>query len=785
MKNLPLKFRMMLFSTVMVILVVASISSFLLYFHHKAVWTEFDLRADSISGALARELELMVLLEDKAGIERILKGALKLQDVLSVSVWDKKGELLMRKGMEPSSAMKDMKVVEHDIELEPAKITEDMMAPALAGKPEKIGRMSVAFSSAKLKAKLEKMVYFIILATLIVIVLRLLADYLFTKGITRPIEKLVQGSEAVAGGDLAYRIDIEGGKEISRLAMVFNKMVVSLREREEDLNASHLSLKRSYKELAATNEELLRAKKISEIANETKSQFLANMSHELRTPLTAIIGFTQLLLGGKPSSEQKDYMERVNQAGKNLLKLVDGILDLIKVESGDMKLELVSFDLIDVLESNLRPLAWKAHKKGLEFLVYISPDTPVALRGDPSRLMQVLINLLENAIKFTKAGEISLLITLEERTMDSSNMFFSVRDTGIGISKVDQEIVFESFRQADGSSTRRYGGAGLGATISRQLVELMGGRIWVESEEGIGSSFNFTLNCKIQADRQDETAGHLPAPLPRLRVLAADDNDNSRRIIHRMLDFWNLKTEVCASGQDAIDMVLAAQSVKAPFDVCILDSKMPGLDGPETVKRLINGHGFNPSKIILLVQEEITEEAREKIDPDVQVLAKPVFQPELYHALSQIVEGGKGQSTIDNRQLKIENQQLEDLAYKKTRNILVVEDNPSNLELVKCALEIKGFNVEVAENGKAALDILEEKPCDLILMDIQMPVMDGFEATEAIRKREAGGRRTPIIALTAHAIKGDQEKCLKMGMDGYVSKPVDLKELIDTVSRHL
>jgi PAS domain S-box-containing protein len=528
-------------------------------------------------------------------------------------------------------------------------------------------------------------------------------------------------------------------------------------------------------------DELIDAKHTAIEANKAKGDFLANMSHEIRTPMNAVIGMTHLALKTELTAKQQDYLHKIQSSANSLLGIINDILDFSKIEAGKMDMESVDFNLDDVLDNLANLVTVKAQEKeDLEVLFATAQDVPRFLVGDPLRLGQVLINLANNAVKFTDSGEIVVSTELVKKNKDRIALKFSVSDSGIGLTEEQAGKLFQSFTQADTSTTRKYGGTGLGLTISKRLVEMMDGEIWVESEPGQGSTFSFTATFGL--GREEAKKRFAPArDLRGMKVLVVDDNPTSREILRDMLASFSFEVTLAASGQEGITEIEKADGDK-PFEMVIMDWKMPGMDGIEASRRIKEHPGLSHVPHIVMVtaygREEVMRNA-EKIGLD-GLLLKPVSPSVLFDTIIQ----AHGEEVTDmSRMIAQGREEAEALAFIKGAKILLVEDNEINQQVAKEILEGAGLIVSLADDGQQAVNMIEENPYDAVLMDVQMPVMDGYTATREIRNLKSEIRNVPIIAMTAHAMAGDEDKSLQAGMNGHVTKPIDPDQLFSTLQK--
>jgi signal transduction histidine kinase/CheY-like chemotaxis protein/HPt (histidine-containing phosphotransfer) domain-containing protein len=754
--------------------------------------------ADAVALGISRAAEAAMTTGDKSELSRLTKIFVRDDSLLFIAIYGAKGQNLAEVIRDPSawdqfqrgqidtahcvvgsckveeSAQPDKPTAPFPIDSGAHDVPDKKLAISAGSS---LGRIFVGLST---RASIDAQIHQSRLMAVAAVVAGLVAAgvlFLTFGPWMRRLQNLTRASEAISRGDLTTTIGDRNDDEIGHLGQSFETMCMAVRERDQQLRGLAETLQEQVRQ---RTHDLEHALVVAEEANRAKSLFLANMSHELRTPLNGVIGMVDLLLATDPNAQQRRYCNVAKSSGRALLELINDILDFSKIEAGKLEIDSADFDLHEMIQTTVQMLGEHAEKKHLELVCNLGSHVPQVVNGDPARLRQVIANLISNAVKFTQHGEVVLETALESETESHTMVRFNVRDTGIGIPQDRLNRLFKSFSQIDTSTTRKFGGTGLGLAISQRLVQMMGGTIGVESREGKGSTFWFTVRLQkrsqLVAPRRE-----LSVDLRGMRVLAVDDNQTNREILHAQLKSWSLRPDIAASADQAVEMLKRAAERGEPYRFAILDIQMPDKDGLQLAKEIKADE--NTKDVVLISLSSISTALMPQQLSEIGFaasLTKPALPSQLFNAivdsLAIRLPGSRG--LLDT---PAKDQSIPRLTGVR---ILLAEDNEVNRLVASELLMQAGCVCTMVVNGREAVDAALGTGFDAILMDCQMPELDGFEATRTIRVAEKGASpavHRSIIALTANAIKGDREKCLAAGMDGYVSKPIDPLELLRTI----
>ncbi|MCE3225291.1 MAG: putative Hybrid histidine kinase, partial [Nitrospira sp.] len=812
MRRIGLRDKLNLLSIGLVILTATGIAVFVV---HREITTRYQELVNTgltTAAMIAQNSEYAVYTENPDSLRRIVAGLQALPDLAYVAVLGKQNQLLLEEVLgHPLSLPTTLRsrppasgqVLFAEVDLQKGQASYvDILVPVVsrpvsssdplflesntASAPTAvIGYVQLGLSQEGLRKNLQQFVMATGLVVGVALVLGLSLTLILTRSITKPILALVDAAGQIAAGHLDVEVAVRTSDEVNQLADAFNRMTAQLRASQSQVLEYQQSLEDKVAErtrqLEMASQEAHRLADDAQAANRAKSQFLANMSHEIRTPMNGVLGMTELLLSTTLDERQQHLTQTIQQSGEALLSVINDILDFSKIEAGKLKLEHLDFDMQETVEDAVELFANQAQRKGLELTCQMLGTFPRGLRGDAVRLRQALLNLISNAIKFTKQGEINVRVEAVADTDEAVTLRFTVRDSGTGIPLEAQARIFEAFSQADGTTTRQFGGTGLGLTIVKQLVALMNGHIGVESKTGHGSTFWFTAVFLRQASSSTHVS-NTDQPLLEKRVLVVDDTVANREILDDHLRSWGALPTLASSAMQALEHLKTAVATHTMFDMAILDLQMPDMDGLMLAQAIRSDQQLAGLRLLMLTSLGYDASAPGASSVD-SWATKPIRKNLLRRALLGLSPG----HSVSFRST-MQRSGITDLSRADTVHILLVEDNPVNREVTLGMGNLLQCSVTVANNGREAVEAASLSAFDLILMDCQMPELDGFTATAAIRRREAeaaNGRHVPIVALTANAMEGDRSRCLAAGMDDYLAKPFTLAQLKAVLTRWL
>ncbi|MFO0700945.1 MAG: response regulator [Nitrospira sp.] len=807
--GLTTKFNLL---TIMVILMTASsVGALVLYREVTTTREELTQRGLITAAMLAQASEYGVYTENREALRKIVGSAQMDPDFAYIAVYNTEKRPLIQEVTERSlsnllgstmpldqlssgSAFSEVRDPETGLDYIDirvgivSKANVNLLADdsRLPSPRTTIGHVRLGLSEDRLQTGLYGYLLWIGSVTCAVVLAGILVTAFLIRKIIHPVQSLVQATGRIAGGNFQQSVPVASQDEIGALADSFNRMVQHLGAAQHEVQRYHETLEAQVEErtkkLEEKTHEAIELAQKAQAASQAKTQFLANMSHEIRTPLNGIMGMTQLLSHTVLTDKQQRFVEIADRSCITLLDVVNDILDFSKIEAGQLQLDSQDFDLQELIGEVMDLFSHRVQSKQIELAARIQDDVPSHLCGDGTRLRQVLVNLLGNAVKFTERGEIVLSVVCVEKQDDRVMVRMEVKDTGIGIAPSVHEKIFQAFSQADGSTTRKFGGTGLGLTIVKQLVHLMKGTVGVKSSLGAGSTFWFQVPF-LHSQQVESNRWEACDAFQRMRVLTVDDNATNRQILGQYLMAWGIVHKTVASGQAALELLRSVPNGDSIYDLAIIDGQMPEMDGFELARAIRADQRLARMKILMLTsmgQDErlLASEQAGELDGSI---AKPIRQSHLYNRLITLTRS-RPTPSVPVETVSVDATQSE---REKKASILVVEDNPVNREAAAEMLAATGYRVDTVCNGQEAVEAMAGRTFDLVFMDCQMPVMDGFTATAAIRTREKELRlpRVPIVALTAHAIAGDRERCLAHEMDDYLSKPFRQPQLLAVVRR--